>query len=1324
MEQKEFINRLNNLRSNFMDPSQARAMTKLLNIVSSDIYTESQRFFYEMIQNADDSCSLDNNSVFIDFRDNALIISHNGEQFSEEDIDSITDAGASTKTSKKATTGFKGIGFKSVFMKSKRVSIFSGGFQFRFDKDAVTKDYPWQTIPIWTELNDLPENLRDTVEGLSHPVITIIEMADAHELRNSLNELLGQGQILLFLRRVCKIEIKLNGKIVNTIKKEVGGEQQLSKNVILFFDDVPKSSWLVRTFSDIPVPAELSSSLQHDEKVPEKLRSATHSELTFAAALDGDKIGKLPKEQSLIYTFLPTKVTEFALPYLINGNFLTNAPRESIHQDYPWNNWLFEEIAKLNFVWLSELALSGYKFQVLKLLPKRYGPSSNMLKNSFDSGYNISGSRKFLPANNGDVLSPKEALNDKTTLSEQSFIDKNIILDFLREKNGFVLNVNCYLHPHLEEKSKLSYITVAEFTLDNITDFFASENFVRSHGITENFQLIEFLKDRSDSDHQGILFEDVKKLPFVFDEHGTLRNPKDGVCFPAGDGLQTFDLGDVRVIHVDVFKKIQENQKIYDWLVQLGTETPSETAYINMMILPYLGDEGFVTEENFLKLTGYLVKMYKKGIVTEEMLSRLRTLALKTNGDTTTFIQAQKCYLSQIYRPKVNLESVINLPFVSEDYLQIGYLQPDMQVFFKALSVKDSIEIETITSNCDVSSIADITTSEWVAFTREAGEREATKKGGYCFGLTNLIRGVKLPSFLHHTATDFEYSKMFWKYMLDNSVHARELLTNATFCYGRGNGLNKYSVPVENYFKYFVANNKCIPTSLGTLENSKDVFLSLKEIREIAGEYFPVLEYGDDITTDWHIYFNFKKKLEITDYLSILGKIAAKEGPLLKKDIKNIGRIYNKLAGLLPDLTFEEKTKINDWGKKGYLLSASGTFEPVSELKNISKDGFSHINGLKLFNIPSNCDKDKLDSLITEFGILTIRHFIPQFDGSLTDNDLKNRFEKVLPYLALIAQQRSLEDTDEFDRLFAMLDDLTFNSAEEIYLSFMDGENLVTGPSIKVYRASNCISYKGKWKSERILLELIDELREYLSFSGTNEELRFLLLEPDLAEIKLWLKEKEIDLSNLRATKKFKTKTVSLELDITMQESSKTPDLEIPAVNGTSPTVKPFTAKYKPTNFDYTNIPVHEPPTVSTGGSVENDSQNYMEYYDMSDEEARKGYGKWSEEFVNGYLLKKYPADSIKWMNEHEESYKPYDFELHIDSEIFYIDVKGTPSSTKDLVFLSPPEWRFMIQKGEKYSIYRIYSADTSEPKIKIVSNPAFQIASGALIPYKPSLVI
>lgn len=218
MEYKNFIDNLSQNNANYNNPEQAITTANLCDTISRDINTDSQRFIYELLQNADDASNqsgvLD---VRVDFVGDFVVVSHKGEPFSKIDIESISSAGDGTKTGDSNKTGFKGIGFKSVFSHSNFVIIKSGNFCFKFDKqhwanhwnnawgsqsawkaERKTKNkdeslkMPWQIIPIWTEL---PSELRSLSIFQEYSVSTIIRYDKVEQLKKALNDLFSESQI-------------------------------------------------------------------------------------------------------------------------------------------------------------------------------------------------------------------------------------------------------------------------------------------------------------------------------------------------------------------------------------------------------------------------------------------------------------------------------------------------------------------------------------------------------------------------------------------------------------------------------------------------------------------------------------------------------------------------------------------------------------------------------------------------------------------------------------------------------------------------------------------------------------------------------------------------------------------------------------------------------------------------------------------------------------------------------------------------------------------------------------------------------------------------
>ena len=188
---------------------QASTQAKSLDLLSSGIYTEEERFVFELLQNAVDAY---NGSACLRVKilllENYLVFMHNGDCFTERDIEGLCDVGYGNKTSDIKKIGYKGIGFKSVFMHSHLVTVQSGGYCFKFEKkewehywDAnwgefdISRKYamPWQIIPIETN-----PPLDINTDGFN--VITYIYTTKTAFIKEKIQKLFSSSRFLLFLR--------------------------------------------------------------------------------------------------------------------------------------------------------------------------------------------------------------------------------------------------------------------------------------------------------------------------------------------------------------------------------------------------------------------------------------------------------------------------------------------------------------------------------------------------------------------------------------------------------------------------------------------------------------------------------------------------------------------------------------------------------------------------------------------------------------------------------------------------------------------------------------------------------------------------------------------------------------------------------------------------------------------------------------------------------------------------------------------------------------------------------------------------------------------
>ena len=96
---KTYITSLFKEKTSNVDPGTSTDLANSLDLLSSGIYTEEERFIFELLQNAVDAYS--NNAelnIRILIEDEYIIFMHNGASFSKRDIEGICSVGNGNKT--------------------------------------------------------------------------------------------------------------------------------------------------------------------------------------------------------------------------------------------------------------------------------------------------------------------------------------------------------------------------------------------------------------------------------------------------------------------------------------------------------------------------------------------------------------------------------------------------------------------------------------------------------------------------------------------------------------------------------------------------------------------------------------------------------------------------------------------------------------------------------------------------------------------------------------------------------------------------------------------------------------------------------------------------------------------------------------------------------------------------------------------------------------------------------------------------------------------------------------------------------------------------
>ncbi len=1134
MNSKLFIDTIRKRKTTFPAPEEAIDKANACNALSRDIYTDNTRFIYELLQNADDaSCKSGSLTFNLEFIGDYLVVSHKGNPFDENDVESICSIGDGSKAADVEQTGFKGIGFKSVFAYSDTVIIKSGDFCFKFDKEESNNYWddkwgnknswqqmrkgkgktdkvsmPWQIIPNNT---DIPQII--PAEKISeYTVSTIIKCKKVAELKESVQKLFSSSQLILFLRSKNVNVIVNTGSLLQIEKKTTNDITTISKNGEVI------SRWLMHTTIPFDVPSHIREQMEEDkDHYPEKLREATKASISFAISLENGKIEKLDNETNNIYSFLPTTVYSYDLPFIVNSNFITNAGRQNLHQDYVWNQWLFEELPNHYLKWIAQIAKDGkYGLDFLKVIAKKSG-SYDELGKAYDRGMLEALSNTAILPNNDVLLKVKDAVFDKTTIS--AHIDANQVLSYLESKNHHFESNGLLNRGYMPFCAKIKSLGVYIFEEEELKNMIASQNFIDSQDAEQNAQLITFLSNRydlSENKDETILW--LQSTPFILAESGRMFSPQQ-LCFPS---ITNTDNNEVETISNSIYESLHAN--VITWLRNIGVQDVSDTSIIDT---GKLFEEGFITTDNAIEICRTIYGLHVNAKLNEDQYLQLRELKLITTLGSLQI--ASDTYLCGEYNPALNIE-----PFYHKDwYVSFNYAnglsrqeKRDLLVFFEKIGVSQNVEIESPSIHLVEESQRETTNEyrkEYCKITISELTNEHPNEWAWYRAYTefNSIR------ILDEAIDNYDISKIIWSAIFDNSqINPSELFDD--FVVWKWFGFHK-----KSYTSWLVETQKLIPTTLHYCLIASDVYSnSILHIYDLAHDILPIIDYHSPLSEEWKNKLHLKEQLYIEDYISLLSIYPNLN--LDYDDVRNrINIMYGIICELLPTLNYEQKSKLENYGGNMYkLLAKDNNFYYPSELSYITIPGFNAQKEIYAENVDDN-----MLELFRLFGVTVIDKFETKIIDEIPEDNLKKRLFENAPLLAILSiKDRSF--IDEVNKIKDRISELSIKHASSIQLTY--GDNNDVQERTTFYNSDEkCFYFTGDWEKPRIILNLVEPLCEILHIKKSYSKiLSVILSEPNFIDNKKYLEENGFDVScitedlELVETTTFKGLTAREEIEL------------------------------------------------------------------------------------------------------------------------------------------------------------------------------------------------
>ena len=358
-------------------------------------------FIYELLQNANDypqKISGKKQPVDVEFHitDNYLVFQHSGDYFDAKNIAAICSINDKEKTDNSEAIGYKGIGFKTVFLDNNYVLLKTGAYSFRFDYEQTKNidDTPWQILPIWTDDDEVDDEVLDVMDNADKKfrVQIALRPTEADILRDrdqNYEELFADvfetERVILFIPFIRSVSVFMDGEDKPTIVKVKENDKWCVSEAKKYVSDVPEE-----------LTEELNRRInKNDGKIPEKYFDFKKTSVGFACKRDGNIL--LPVENTCLYCYLPAKKAKWGFGFLMNSDMIPTGPRDNVEPKEKINHVIAKIAGKQFFAWIQDL-LNSKEFDydsIFSLIPNfedckdRYEEDEDVVKfiEEFQEGF-------------------------------------------------------------------------------------------------------------------------------------------------------------------------------------------------------------------------------------------------------------------------------------------------------------------------------------------------------------------------------------------------------------------------------------------------------------------------------------------------------------------------------------------------------------------------------------------------------------------------------------------------------------------------------------------------------------------------------------------------------------------------------------------------------------------------------------------------------------------------------------------------------------------------------------------------------------------------
>lgn len=297
--------------------------SRLIQIIN-DAGKNDSRLLSELIQNADDlKYNVETPEFTVSLNHKIMITHSNEEGFTGKDLRAITSIGESTKhriKGEETKTGEKGVGFKTVFKKADKVSIYSGSFNF-----SLSNENPL-----------VPERI-PPLEEQSIGTTMVFELKDNED--TAINALYKTD----FIRKICLCLKKLKRLQIFDNIITVEDDDNDSERTIRFFKEGKRESYFTYNFKKHTLHFDVMDEKLLQERYPHTINADPHHTIT-CYIVPQNLMGSFERN---VYSTFPTdiRISE-NVPIIVDAPFQLTTDRSGILENQ-WNEMIRSKVYDL-----------------------------------------------------------------------------------------------------------------------------------------------------------------------------------------------------------------------------------------------------------------------------------------------------------------------------------------------------------------------------------------------------------------------------------------------------------------------------------------------------------------------------------------------------------------------------------------------------------------------------------------------------------------------------------------------------------------------------------------------------------------------------------------------------------------------------------------------------------------------------------------------------------------------------------------------------------------------------------------------------------------